>query len=70
VLTFNEPHVLSVTHYSPLTGQDRRPDNYHTLVYILAPDCDVTQPSLTQARCTDEAQADRFSQNWQQILNS
>jgi uncharacterized protein YndB with AHSA1/START domain len=70
VLTYDEPRVLSVTHYSPLMGQDDQPDNYHTLVYTLVADGDVTHLSLTQDNCTDNAQAERFSQNWQQMLES
>lgn len=68
VLTYDEPHVLSVTHYSPLTGQDDRPENYHTVAYTLTAVGDITRLSLTQDGCTDEAQAEQFSRNWQQIL--
>ena len=38
VLTYDEPRVLSVTHYSPMMGQPDEPENYHTLVYTLTPD--------------------------------
>jgi uncharacterized protein YndB with AHSA1/START domain len=68
VLTFDEPRVLSVTHYSPLMGEDDVPGNYHTLVYTLTGQDDGTQLELTQDGCTDEAQAEQFSQNWQQML--
>lgn len=68
VLTYDEPHVLSVTHYSPLTGQDDKPENYHTLAYTLTADGDVTRLSLTQDNCTDAAQAEQFSRNWQNML--
>lgn len=69
VLVFDEPHVLSFTHYSPLMGQDDRPENYHTLVYTISLDGDsVTHLSLTQDNCTDDAQAERFSLNWQGML--
>jgi uncharacterized protein YndB with AHSA1/START domain len=68
VLTYDEPHVLSVTHYSPLMGQHDRPENYHTLVYTLTAIGDVTRLSLTQDGCADEAQAEQFSRNWQQML--
>src|SRR6478735_4317977 len=36
VLAYDEPRRLSVTHFSPLTGQDDVPENYHTLVYELS----------------------------------
>ena len=35
MLTYDEPNVLSVTHYSPMMGQPDEPENYHTLVYTL-----------------------------------
>ena len=38
VLTYDEPRVLSVTHYSPMMGQPDEPENYHTLVYTLTAD--------------------------------
>lgn len=68
VLTYDEPRVLSVTHYSPLMGQADEPENYHTLVYTLTADGDVTQLALTQDGCTDAAQAEQFSRNWQSML--
>jgi hypothetical protein len=51
-------------------GQDDRPDNHHTLVYTLVADGNITHLSLTQDNCTDEAQPERFSQNWQHMLES
>ena len=33
VLVYDAPQRLSVTHFSPTTGQDDVPENYHTLVY-------------------------------------
>jgi hypothetical protein len=49
-------------------GQDDRPENYHTLVYTLTAVGDSTRLSLTQDGCADEAQAEQFSRNWQQML--
>lgn len=69
VLTYEEPHTLSVTHYSPLMGQDDEPENYHTLVYTLTADGDRTRLSLTQDNCADDAQAEQFSRNWQGMLD-
>lgn len=69
VLTYDEPHALSVTHYSPLMGQADEPANYHTVGYALAADGDVTRLSLTQDGCADETQAEQFSRNWQMMLD-
>jgi uncharacterized protein YndB with AHSA1/START domain len=69
VLTYDEPHVLSVTHYSPLMGQPDEPENYHTLVYTLTADGDGTHLELTQDGNESQEQADQFSQNWQGMLD-
>ena len=69
VLTYDEPHVLSVTHYSPMMGQPDAPENYHTLVYTLEGSGDRTRLALTQDGCDSEQQATRFSQNWQGMLD-
>jgi uncharacterized protein YndB with AHSA1/START domain len=69
VLTYDEPRVLSVTHYSPMMGQPDEPENYHTLVYTLTEDGDGTRLELTQDGNESQEQADQFSQNWQGMLD-
>ena len=69
VLTYDEPRELSVTHFSPLAGQDDKPENYHTLVYSLQENGGTTSLALTQDNCADEQEAEQFSTNWQQMLN-
>ena len=68
VLTYDPPHVLSVTHYSPMMGQPDEPENYHTLVYTLTADGDGTHLELTQDGNDSAEQAEQFSQNWQGML--
>src|SRR3954470_13358862 len=69
VLTYDEPHVLSVTHYSPMMGQPDEPENYHTLVYTLTASGDGTTVELSQDGCDSEEQAAQFSDNWQSMLD-
>ena len=69
VLTYDEPRVLSVTHYSPMMGEPDEPENYHTLVYTLTPDGETTRLELTQDGNESQEQADQFSQNWQSMLD-
>ncbi|HUR73378.1 MAG TPA: SRPBCC domain-containing protein [Sporichthya sp.] len=69
VLTYDEPRLLSVTHYSPMTGEPDVPESYHTLVYTLTASGDGTHLDLTQDKCTDDAQVEQFSQTWQQMLD-
>lgn len=69
VLAVEEPRLLSMTHFSPLTGEDV-PDNYHTLVYTLTPDGSGTRLELSQDGCADDEQAQQFGQHWQAMLDS
>src|SRR5262245_21591238 len=72
VLEFDPPRRLSVTHYSPLMGQEDRPENYHTISYALAPGADAgpTTVTLDQDGNDSQEQAEQFSQNWQSMLNA
>ena len=69
VLTYDEPRELSVTHYSPLAGEDDKPENYHTLVYTLDEKDGTTHVSLTQDNCADEQEAEQFSATWNSLLD-
>ena len=52
-----------------MMGQPDEPESYHTLVYMLTTDGDRTHLELTQDGNDSQEQADRFSQNWQQMLD-
>jgi uncharacterized protein YndB with AHSA1/START domain len=69
VLTYDEPQLLSVTHYSPMMGQPDEPENYHTLVYKLTANDGGTHLVLTQDGNESEEQAEQFSKNWQGMLD-
>ena len=69
VLRADPGWLLEVTHYSPLMGQEDRPENYHTVRYELAQSETGTVVTLTQDGCTDEEQAEQFSQSWQGMLD-
>jgi uncharacterized protein YndB with AHSA1/START domain len=70
VVAVDEPNRLEVTHFSPLTGQDDVPENYHTLVYALDGDEQGTKVTITQDNNGDQAEADRNSQTWGQMLEA
>ncbi len=69
VLAYDEPARLSVTHFSPLTGQDDVPENYHTLVYELDESAGVTTVSLSQDNNGSEEEAEHSRANWQMMLD-
>ena len=61
---------LKVTHFSPMSGQEDVPENYHTLTYELE-DCGATTHiSLSQDNNASEEQAEQFKGNWQSMLDS
>ena len=70
IVALDEPYRFEVTHFSPLTGEEDTPDNYHRIVYALTPSGEGTDVVLTQDGCRDQKQADQFSENWQQSLDA
>ena len=71
VLEVEEGRRLSMTHYSPLMGQEDAPENYHTVTYTLTPTRDGrTTVALEQDGNESAEQAEQFSQNWQGMLES
>jgi len=69
VVAAERGRLLVVTHYSPLTGAEDKPENYHTLRYELSQAGSGTAVSLTQDGCESAEQAEQFSQNWQSMLD-
>lgn len=59
---------LTVTHFSPLSGQEDRPENYHTLTYELDQRADGTHVSLSQDNNASEDEAEHSRSNWQLML--
>jgi uncharacterized protein YndB with AHSA1/START domain len=69
VVAVDEPNRLEMTHYSPLTGQEDKPENYHTIVYALTEATDGgTELTLTQDNNGDQDEADRNADTWSQML--
>ena len=59
---------LRVTHFSPLSGQEDRPENYHSLVYELEESRGRTHVSLSQDNNPDEEAAEHSRVNWEKML--
>ncbi len=68
ILEVEPPRWLKVTHYSPLTGQEDRPENYHTVIYDLIDQGGTTHLTLSQDNNADQAEADRASATWSTML--
>jgi len=69
LLTIAPPTKLQYTHFSPLTGQDDVPENYHTITVDLAPISAGTLVSLSQDNCATEEGRDHSAQNWGMVLD-
>jgi uncharacterized protein YndB with AHSA1/START domain len=59
---------LKVTHFSPLSGQEDRPENYHTLLYELEERGGKTHLSLSQDNNASKEAAEHSQANWEQML--
>ena len=68
IVEIEPPRRLKVTHFSPLTGQEDRPENYHTLTYDLTEQGGSTHVALTQDNNADESEAERASETWTTML--
>jgi hypothetical protein len=51
-----------------LTGQEDRPENYHTLIYELTERGGNTHLTLNQDNNADQDEADRASATWSTML--
>jgi uncharacterized protein YndB with AHSA1/START domain len=59
---------LKVTHFSPLSGDEDRPENYHTVLYELEQRNGNTHVSLTQVNNSSEEAAEHSQANWEKML--
>jgi uncharacterized protein YndB with AHSA1/START domain len=59
---------LKVTHFSPLSGKEDAPENYHTLVYELEENDGTTHVSLSQDNNPSEEAAEHSRANWEKML--
>lgn len=64
------PHeLLRVTHFSPLSGEPDRPENYHELVFALSPSGPATHVTFTQDNNASADDAEEASDNWRTMLH-
>ena len=68
VLEIEPERRLKVTHFSPLSGQEDRPENYHTVLYELEEREGRTHLSLTQDKNPSEEAAEHSRANWERML--
>jgi uncharacterized protein YndB with AHSA1/START domain len=61
---------LKVSHFSPMSGLDDVPENYHTVTYELQQRGTKTHLCLTQGGNHSQQEADNSTENWQMALHS
>jgi uncharacterized protein YndB with AHSA1/START domain len=59
---------LKLTHFSPISGQPDKPENYHTVTYELDEREGSTHLALSQDNNRSEDEAKRASANWATML--
>jgi uncharacterized protein YndB with AHSA1/START domain len=69
VLEVEPSRRLRVSHFSPLSGQDDAPENYHTLDYELDQIGDSTRVTLRQDNNATEEAAEHSKDNWEKMLS-
>jgi uncharacterized protein YndB with AHSA1/START domain len=69
ILEVVEGRRLKVTHFSPLSGEEDAPENYHTLVYELEENDGTTHVSLSQDNNRSEEAAEHSRANWEKMLS-
>jgi uncharacterized protein YndB with AHSA1/START domain len=60
---------LKMTHFSPLSGEDDAPENYHTVTYELESRNGTTHVSLSQDNNSSPEAAEHSRENWEKMLS-
>jgi uncharacterized protein YndB with AHSA1/START domain len=68
ILEIERERRLKVTHFSPLSGDGDRPENYHTLLYELEESGRTTHVSLSQDNNPSKEAAEHSQANWEKML--
>ena len=56
------------THFSPLSGREDVPENYHTLTWTLTPEGGATTVTLAQDNNHSYDEVEHSEKNWHQVL--
>jgi uncharacterized protein YndB with AHSA1/START domain len=70
ILRFEPKKTLQYRHFSPLSGLDDRPENYHIVTIDLTEKDKQTIVSLTQDNNANEKEKDHSEKNWKMMLGS
>ena len=68
ILQLKPGRTLQYSHFSPLSGQPDRPENYHTVTIELSGNGNQTDVTLTQDHNATEAERAESEKNWKMML--
>jgi uncharacterized protein YndB with AHSA1/START domain len=69
VLAFEPERLIRTTHWSPMGGTEDKPENYHTVTYLLSASGGKTTVTLTQDNNATQKEADEMAaNNWMPVL--
>ncbi|HEY7052089.1 MAG TPA: SRPBCC family protein [Mycobacterium sp.] len=68
ILEVQPNRLLKMSHFSPMSGQPDKLENYHTLTYELDERDGATHVSLSQDNNGSEEEAQRATANWEAML--
>jgi uncharacterized protein YndB with AHSA1/START domain len=68
ILQFNPEEKLQYSHFSPLSGAEDVPENYHIVTVELLPEGDQTRVTLAQDNNSTEEEREHSKQNWNMML--
>jgi uncharacterized protein YndB with AHSA1/START domain len=69
ILEVEPERRLKLTHFSPMSGEEDAPENYHTLVYELEESDGTTHVSLSQDNNKSKEAAEHSQANWEKMLS-
>jgi uncharacterized protein YndB with AHSA1/START domain len=69
IIAIEPPSQLVVTHFSPMSGEEDSPENYHRLSFELEPTGGGTRVTLLQGGNASEEAAEHSTANWQMMLD-
>lgn len=70
ILQLKPGRTLQYSHFSPLSGQPDKPENYHTVTIELSGEGNQTHVSLSQDKNSTEEERDHSQKNWEMMLTA
>ena len=68
ILKLQPENTLEYSHFSPLSGQPDRPENYHTVTIVLSKNGNQTDVTLAQDNNASEEERAESQRNWEMML--